>query len=59
MNNLIILYLDYISCVRWSPRGDMLATASSDMTAKVVDFKTGKVLYTGTTPDNGKLLLHF
>lgn len=35
----------------------MLATASDDKTAKVIEFKTGKVLFTGTTPDNSKLLL--
>lgn len=45
-----------INCVRWNPSGDMLASASSDKTAKVLDFKTGKVLYTGTTSDGSKLL---
>ena len=47
-----------INCVRWNPSGDMLATASSDKTAKLLDFKTGKLLYTGTTSDGSKSL-HF
>ena len=29
----------------------MIATASSDKTAALLDFKTGKVLYTGKTTD--------
>ena len=41
--------LDTVYCVRWSQGGDMLATVSSDGTAKILDFKTGKVLYTGYT----------
>src|SRR5690348_7726361 len=44
-------FLDDINCVRWNTRGDMLASASSDMTANLWDFKTGKVLYTGKTSD--------
>ena len=46
-----------IHCVRWSPSGEMLATASSDMSASLLDFKTGKKLYTGKTSDNSNLLL--
>ncbi len=46
--------LDYINCVRWNPSGDMIASASADQTAKLLDFKTGKVLHTGTTSDGGK-----
>ena len=47
--------LDDIYCVRWSPSGDKLATASQDKTVKLLDFKTGKVLYTGITSDRSKL----
>ena len=47
--------LDYIYCVRWSPSGDKLATASQDKTVKLLDFKTGKVLYTGITSERSKL----
>lgn len=45
------LFLDYIDCVRWSPSGDNLASAAHDSTTKLVDFKTGKVLYSGGIPD--------
>ena len=38
-----------INCVRWSPDGGMLASASVDKTVKMLDFKTGKTLYTGFT----------
>ena len=45
---LIDCYLqDQIHCVRWSPSGEMLATASRDKTTTLLDFKTGKILYTG------------
>ena len=46
-----------IYCVRWSPSGEMLATASSDMSTSLLDFKTGKRLYTGKTSDDSNLLL--
>ncbi len=49
--------LDTIYCVRWNPSGDMIASASHDQTAKLLDFKTGKVLHTGTTPDGSNYLL--
>ena len=32
----------------------MLGTASDDQTAKLFDFKAGKVLYTGWTSDESK-----
>ena len=41
--------LDKIFCVRWSPLGDMLVSASDDQTAVLLDFKTGKKFYTGKT----------
>ena len=50
-------YLDIISCVRWSPSGDMLASASWDQTVALLDFKTGKKIYTGNTPGESKFLL--
>ena len=50
-----MLILDKINCVRWSPSGDELASASNDKTVKLVDFKTGKVLFTGNTSARGKL----
>ena len=43
--------------MRWSPTGDKLASASNDKTIKLLDFKTGKVLYTGYTSDGSKLSL--
>ena len=51
------MFLDDINCVRWSPNGDMLATASNDMTAALLDFKTGKQLYAGNTSDERKFSL--
>jgi WD40 repeat protein len=49
--------LDFIYCVHWNPSGDMIASASGDGKAKLLDFKTGKVLHTGTTSDRSKYLL--
>ena len=53
-SNLIRFLLDSIVCVRWSPNGEMLASAG-DQTAKLLDFKTGKVLFTGNTSDGSNL----
>ena len=44
-------------CVRWNPSGTLLAGASDDKTVKLLDFGTGKVVHTGTTSDDSKLLL--
>ena len=41
--------------MRWSPSGDKLASASDDKTVKLLDFKTGKVLYAGNTSDGSKV----
>ena len=41
--------------MRWSPGGDLLASASEDSTVALLDFKTGKRLYTGNTLDGGKI----
>ena len=43
--------------MRWSPSGDMLASASGDKTVALLDFKTGKILYTGMTSDGSKYSL--
>ena len=50
-------FLGDINCVRWSPSGDMLASASDDNTVAQLDFKTGKKLYTGKTSDGSKFSL--
>ena len=50
-----IFILDPIRCVRLSPSGDKIATSSKDKAVKLLDFKTGKVLYTGYTSDESKL----
>ena len=42
--------------MRWRPSGDKLASASWDNTAKLLDFKTGKVLYTVKTSDKRNYL---
>lgn len=36
----------------------MLATASDDKSAKIVDFKTGRIMYTGTNTD-GSIMKYF
>ena len=41
--------------MRWSPSGDKLASTSGDRTVKLLDFNTGKVLYTGNPSDGSKL----
>jgi WD40 repeat protein len=46
-----------IFCVRWNPNGDMIASASYDKAATLLDFKTGKVLHTGATSDGSNFLL--
>ena len=43
--------------MRWSPSGDMLVTASEDKTVALLDFKTGKTLYTGNISDGSKFSL--
>ena len=50
-------FLGDIMCVRWSPSGDMLASSSMDLTVALLDFKTGKKLYTGNTSDGSKFTL--
>ena len=41
--------------MRWSPSGDKLASASYDTTVSLLDFKTGKVFYTGKTSGESNL----
>ena len=50
-----LTFKDSIVCVRWSPNCNMLASASWDKTAKLVDISTAKVLYTGKNSDGGNL----
>ena len=38
--------------------GDMLASASSDQTVKLLDFKTGKIIHAGKTADGSKPIYH-
>ena len=49
--------LDSINCVRWSPNGDTLATASVDKTIKIIDSKTMKVLYTKKTSEGSNFIM--
>jgi len=56
LSNHIYNIIGTINSVRWNPSGNMLASASDDKTAKLIDFKTGKVLHTGNTADGSKLL---
>ena len=47
-------FIDSINCVRWSPSGDMIASASADKTVALMDFKTGINIYTGNTSCKSK-----
>ena len=44
-----------INCVRWDSKGERLVSASSDHKVKMIDFASGKILYTGATLDGRKL----
>ena len=50
-------YIGPLNCVRWSPSGDMLVRTSDDKTVALLDFKTGKKLYTGKTSDGSNFSL--
>ena len=62
-NKLFLLFisypLDWINCVRWSPNGDMLASASGDKTVALFDLKVGKKVYTGKTSDESNFFLPY
>lgn len=42
--------------MRWSPCGNMIATASDDMTIKLADLATAHVLYKTNTADGRKTI---
>ena len=46
---------NFIDCVRWSSRGDRLATTPWNSTVKVLDFASAKVYYAGFTSGKGKV----
>ena len=54
MHYMKFIYIDWITCVRWDEKGERLASASYDRTAKVLDFASEKVIYTGKTADESK-----
>ena len=41
-----------ITSVRWSPEGDMLITGSESHRINIIDFATGKNLFTTKTADD-------
>ena len=49
--------LDVIYCVRWSPKGDIIFSASYDVTVALLDYKSGKKLYTGRTPGEVNIII--
>lgn len=51
--------LDNISCVRWHPSGEFLASTSRDKTAQIIDLKTGKAIYTGVSEDGSTYNITF
>lgn len=56
---LCLSNIEEINCVRWHSSGTLLATASADSTAKVLDIKTEDVVYTGTTSDQSNFFFSF
>lgn len=54
---LVIINLDRIYCVRWGPNGDTIASASEDKTAKLLDWKTGKVILQKETSDKSNFII--
>lgn len=55
----IILLLEGINTVKWSPNGELLATASNDRSVKLFDFGTGKTITNETTADGRKFSLPY
>lgn len=51
--------LTIVNRVRWHPNGELLATASSDQSVKILDCKTEKTLYTTYTLDGSNALSFF
>lgn len=48
--------LDPVDSVRWSPNGELFASASSDQMVKLVDFTAGKVIHQERTSDASKIV---
>lgn len=46
--------LDQVYCVRWHSTGSVVASCSTESTAKIIDFKTGKVLENVKSRHRGK-----
>ena len=44
-----------VNCVRWSPNGEMIASASLEKTAQLFDFKAEKIIYNGKASGGDKL----
>lgn len=47
------IFLGQLRCVRFHSSENIVATGSVDCTAKVTDFRTGKVLYTSRSNEYG------
>ena len=45
---IIAVALTYVTCVRWDPTGNVLASTSDDGTVKLWDVNTGGNIYTRT-----------
>lgn len=48
------MLLGWIYSVRWDMTGELMCSASDDKTAKVIDFGSGKVVYSRHTKDGRK-----
>lgn len=42
-----------INCVRWNPKGTILASVADDATVAATDFRTEKTIYSHTNSEGG------
>lgn len=52
-------FLGGINCVRWSPSGEMIATAATSTFIRLLDLKTRKPYYTGITSDGSMMAFKY
>ena len=50
-------FLESISCVRWDPSGNFLASSSEDKTIQLLDYRIGKAIYSGPHDEPGNFII--